>query len=838
MELPVLMSRYLAIRLLRGRLALPLLLCLVAGCQTSGPIGDGEAPEFPWDAPQDEPLASTSGEMGDATASEQDEPPVDEETVRLALADDGWFRLSALGGATTEADAESRYEWQHEKLALLLARDKQPLWRSFLAEDDALIRANAAIALARAGDEADVDGLVAAIDAAGLKLAVRLAAAETLVQLQDGAAHQAVDELLTRYGDPEAADSRYVADLHVALLPGLVREATSTDDARILSAMTSRSPNVRQAALTVWADLAARSAPTSVPRTVADATSDPDTNVRRAAIAAIAQSGDPEAVTWLTAAMDDHDLSARLDAIRALSAIEEPRADSQLAKVMAEGGELDRVAAAEGFAQAGRERPLLAAAEDSSWRVRRVVAAGLGDAAFASQPSPAAARVMNALVVDKNSLVQLAAVASLTGWKLQAAVPLLLAAIEQGGFHARQLAVRQLADRWPPAESLALDAAGAIAPGELDQLRDVWQRTHGEFASIVAEQQRDEPTMDFDVRLSQSQLDGLEQIVGRLARGEVTIDACTAQLAASDLDPVLALEQLVVERSTWLPPSLDNWLATQDEVHALLGRLESEKENERRLTARELAERMEQQPLGPLAMQRLARALAVETDPLVWQSLGPGLAEQPSEILSSLAIEGLTHDAAYVRQWACEYLTRYPNPRASTALRQALTDDADRVVLAAVQACTEPGVLEESAPLFDLLEHPSPAVRIEAAAALVLRGEPAGMHALERAAHHGDPRVRTAAAERVAELGRPELTGLLVGQLDDPRLSVCRAAMRGLTVMAGFDAGRPAEDPSPRLSDEIRRWKQWWTDKQAAVAELPSESSASSQPGGEPTSKW
>ena len=746
----------------------------------------------------------------------------DSDPLRAALALDVWYRQPG----SEKRPAWRRHEpvWRHPQLAEWLADDQvEPdTWRRYLHDSDPVVRTNAAIALARIGALRDIGPLASAIRQRELRLEQRLAAAESLARLPADRRLAEIERLLDEFGKPEKHRRRYVAELHAALLRGLAHDGLALNDSRLLKAMNSEWPAVRAAALETWAAAAAaenRSRPLAVPEQVLSAREDRDPRVRRAALEALAASATAQAREGIEAALDDHDLGVRRTAIVALGRLaasgDAAKTLEKLNTILREGAELDRIAAVEGLAQARQWEALLRATDDQAWRVRRAVAIALGQIEFGTRPPAVIGEMLTQLVGDASSQVQAAAVETLAGWPIEAAGPILIEALERSGYHARQRAAKLLATKWPPARKVRLDAQGRIAAEQIAQLRKAWQAESAHRPNRRGPERGRMEVADAG-RLDRATLDALQAAVEQIAQGEVVdADATLRQIAP---DTVEALEQLIEQRNVRLPAVVLRELTTADPAFELVARLSQETARQRRHTVRELARLAAERPLRPLARHWLALMLSDEDDALVWQQAWPLLAEDTSDVVEALAYRCLVHRSPQVRRLACRYFGRHGQREAVASLLKVLNDEQPSVVMEAIDALGQEDMLDDPAPLIGLLDHSSPEVRLKAAQALVRRGVAEGVHALERAAYDPDARVRTAAARTIGELGRAELGGILVGMLDDSRLSVRRAAMNALRDLAGHDVGRPDEDRAPRLADEVRRWKQWWADQQAAPA--------------------
>ena len=129
-------------------------------------------------------------------------------------------------------------------------------------------------------------------------------------------------------------------------------------------------------------------------------------------------------------------------------------------------------------------------------------------------------------------------------------------------------------------------------------------------------------------------------------------------------------------------------------------------------------------------------------------------------------------------------------------LLPALQDQSHAVVVGAVRGLAAIGRLDDLQPLRQLLRSDNEEVQLEAAVALARLGDAKGVPALDCMAYSDAPEIRAAAARAMGELANASFTGTLVRLLDDPRVTVSRAALLSLPKAAGHDAAESA-DGSP-----------------------------------------
>jgi HEAT repeat protein len=795
--------------------------CLLAGLGSGGCgwLADGALRELP--LPSGGP-PEQAGQARQTVSTDPLRPPDVTAGDRkvLARSSDGHGRSVWIRAVQPlqEDPAGPEYRWRYPALEELLARPpgRHPNWYGYLADKDPIVPTNAAIALARAGDDRGLGQLARAVQTPDINQPMRCAAAEALGRLDGPSAVPLLRELLDQYGRCAAsAGSTYHAELHAELIRALARHVDPADDPRFVAALHSRAANVRLEGLRAWAE--GRGG--ELPNDAVDLRADPDPRVRAAAVQALARRRHPQAHRYLAAALRDNELTVRTAAIAALGEVGGSEARPALQTLLEDQPEAIRAAAVSALAQSGAEQVVLGAAGDRSWRVRLKVAQAL--AAYADHDAAAVARQ---LLEDPSPVVQREVVVALAEWPLQRAGPILLDALGSRSLVTRQAAAEKLSARWPPAKDFPIDAPPERQAEALKELRGRFQGQFnpgggtppapgaGDRLAIPA------TAAGCQGSASRAPTEGWSghrpatvspRLLGRL---ELLVRQQDIS-ALIDFGPGLVegLEQLVFDRQQLLPEAIyREVLPRYAPAFAALDRLASADVLQRRDAAGKLAELARQRPLGRLAVARLAELAVAESDELVWQGVFSALADDASEPSIRLAYAAISHPSAEVRRRACEHLAAHPHPAHAKMLLPALEDQHEAVVCAAVRALGATGRLDDTEPLRWLLRTTSQDVRLETARALIRLGDPTGKAALERLAYSADPKVRYRAAVAMGETAESAFTPTLIRLLDD-RPAVCRAALEGLPKVVGRDASASKEEQAPATTSErVRRWKQWF----------------------------
>ena len=676
---------------------------------------------------------------------------VEDTAYRNVLAKaDGW---SQSVRRREDDRSEPRRRWCHQTLEDLLSRPDldRRAFRAALTDKDPVVAANAAIALARLGDASGETNLAAAVRSPELKMSIRAAAAEALATLGSASSVERLRELIDQYGNfKRKRESPYFSNLHAELVHGLAQHVDVAVESRLLDAIHSPDAGVRLVAIEAWAASGtgtSASGTGTLPREVAELAVDPDYRVRSVAMRLVARRRAPGAMQYLVGGLRDPRFQVRTAAIVGLGEFGGVEAEKHLRAELQDRSEAVRAAAVSALAVVGADQAVFRAADDKSWRVRAAVAEALPRYADA-----AGAALAKRLLDDPSVEVQQRVIASTAQWPLPRAGPILLAAMGKDGFMTRKNATGQLADHWAPAESFPF-----AAPQDRrdQQLRQLNQRFREELASVVA--------------------------TGVVAAG-----------GGTGVSPVPRQKHGQDAR------------ATRSQVFEALDRLRSKDVEERRRAAGRIAILAADEPLGRLAIARLADLMAKEPDRLVWWSVLQAIATDGSEPANRLARAAIGHPSPEVRRRACEHMAAHPNPRHVEVLLPVLEDPSGPVVAAAVRAVAAAGRLDDTGPLEQLLVGPNELLHVEVAAALARLGNPRGNRELLRLAHSRDETVRRRVAEAMGVLANPMFTPTLIRLLDD-RVSVRRAALASLPKVAGEDVAPGATN----TADRIELWKQW-----------------------------
>jgi HEAT repeat protein len=745
-------------------------------------------------------------EIAKATKAPQANPskPADvaaQSLARAMLTKEDWIR-TVRGGDSRPG--EKVWRWRHAGVEELLGRTpaERPDFHPWLADEDPIVSANAAIALAHQSDGAGLDLLTTTVRAAPRRLSLRCAAIEAMANIQPVPIDR-LGGLLDRFRQSKPSDgTSYVPELHAEVLAALAPHVEPATNPRFQEALGSGMIAVRLEAIRAW-----RFSRQPIPPALTQLRFNADARIRTAFLSVLGERRPEGADEWLIAAVNDQDLQVRLAALAALGQYGGDKAQGVLKKQLESRYEVTRAAAVAALDALGDRPAVTAAVSDRSWEVRLVVAQSL-----ARRPDHDASILAFQLLDDPSVEVQRRMLASIRDWPLPRSGPLLLSAMERPAYQTRRVAAQQLAAQWPPAAEFPVDAPQERRSEVMQRLRTRFRQEIG-FAdqATVADALKIRPRPGASV--SPESMTRVERLVEKLSASKVSEeDSRQVVRELGELGPELvpALEHVAIQHATPLPEVVyRDVLPLQGPVYSALARLDSAEVNERRRGAATLADTMTNGGTLPrLATARLVQRVATETDSLVWVSALSAVSRDPSEDAIRLAYAGVGHPSPEVRRRACLNLAAFPDPKHAKVLLPALDDSSHSVTVAAVQALGTLGHLDDLEPLRRQLTTPNESFRFEVAIALARLNDPAGLNALERLAYSSDFTVRRQAAAAMGDFADRQFIPALITLLAD-RPNVRNAALESLRKIVGPEAAQIEGKPTPEIDELVQRWKRW-----------------------------
>jgi len=155
---------------------------------------------------------------------------------------------------------------------------------------------------------------------------------------------------------------------------------------------------------------------------------------------------------------------------------------------------------------------------------------------------------------------------------------------------------------------------------------------------------------------------------------------------------------------------------------------------------------------------------------------------------SDLVIPWLTDPAPALREAACEFFAKVPDPKLVKVLARSLGDTDPRVRLAAVRALGASGSSDAVAPLLARLDDSNSKVRLAVARALAKLGDKRAVTPLVSKVQDEASEVRQAVVRTLGELGDPKASPALQIALRDQALEVRIEALAALGRLRAADA--------------------------------------------------
>lgn len=712
--------------------------------------------------------------------------PPDEELLDI-LAQPHWIRSVSIAG-----QEEPQYRWIYPALEERLLPDatSRHELQSQLRSPEPIVSANAAIGLLRTGYLEVGAPLARAVGSRALDMKVRCAAAEAL-----GSAADAV-VLLQQLVDEESNRPRslYSPSVHAELIRALGRQVPAAESPRVAAALAAREDEVKIAALAAWHE----SVGAAFPDQGLALRNHRDPTIRTMVLSVLARNPSNETLNHLTFALSDPELQVRTAAIQAMGTLGDTRAVATLEPLMVDGVVGERIAVVKALADLGQTEAAIGAVDDKSWRVRLALAEALPTLPGGPDPD-----VAKRLLDDPSAEVQYQAVTAIENWPPAIAEPLLLRTLQQGTYRSQELAAESLAKTWPEGRVLL----EAFPVGQPPKLRD---KALAEIRKAYADRQveTERPRRSQETSISPERLVPVVSALQTLqSTSDQTREHAEAVASLRRVGPGLAevLEYLVDRQGIVVPSAAFGVLADQIPDFALVERLRQEDVQTRRDAAKQLAQAPARHRFSSLLIHRLADLAVTETDAVVWQYLLSALADRSDGQTFRLAYAATSHDSSGIRQAACEYLRRHPDPQHEAVLTATLNDASVPVVCAAVEALGLCGGNVDPAPVLQLLNSQSESVRISASTALVRLGRPEGAAALERLAHSHDNQTRLRVAQVMGELGLSEFAPTLIRMLDD-RHGIRLAALNSLPKVADCEE---AANFDLHESQRVAAWRRW-----------------------------
>ena len=794
--------------------------------------------------------------------------------VPVPLEQDKWvanLELERYRDGKTEQLPESPWRWRHRGIEeiLILPQEHQPNWLALSRHENALVRGNTLITLARAGDTQIGEALVALINDVSRSNAMRCAAVEALASLPS-TKPETLMQLSDTYCDYTDANGQRrggVPDLAIEVLYALATKIPISNAPCFVRPLESRDAKVRLAAVCLWRDHVPQQSgqgQAMLPDCVVRYCGDPNTAIQEAALTAVARWRHTQAMASLDLGLRNPKASVRIAAIHGLAILQTDESVALLLSLVNDPSSAIRAEVVTALGQVGLHDKVYQMCDDPGWEVRKAIAREL-----AKSNNPRSHSISQKYLRDTSTQVQLATLESLRHWHPESTAELLFEAMGGNALETRYAATEMLAQYWEPARQYMANGRTEVRKQQYQQLAAQFEhdRQTGAFQASGFRLQETAQSINPETRSLKSEAvnaptqadeNRVRMLLTQLQHGGTPqqFHHTLAQLA--ETGPVLLpiLEQIAIVEGRPLHDAVFRQvLPNVDSLFGILCRLENNDAGQRRAAIAELVGETKFGEVSPLLYRQLAAHASRENDDIVLQRLwdfidrqaekltnaSEQVAQQQQEMFSrelaqlcqSLTFTSLGHASPELHRRACVHLREYGQPDAIPALLAEINHPTTSVSRAALQALAQVGTMECAPQVRPLLTHTQPLVVVDAALALDHWGDPAGQNALERLAASGDRTTKLAVVQGIKRHFRLQVSGfrlqemtlninpearspksevrfvpLLVRLLDESG-AIRQEALDALPLAAGHDVVPPQELAYYSTQERVDLWKQW-----------------------------
>lgn len=551
--------------------------------------------------------------------------------------------------------------------------------------------------------------------------------------------------------------------------------------------------------------------PNKWPTNIGRAATHEDPRVRRLYVDWVAYSGHPSAVRKLELLANDNEVSVRTKAIEKLGIVENDEAKELLELYAQDSNEQIRMSAMSGILQYDIPHAMALFQDDESRSLKAKMARLL-----ASKPSPAAAKAMEKLVLNRAVNVQMSVLEGVASWPDELAFPVLVAAIVEGTLSAREMAYVEIQSRREVPEDIAI--ADLHRREERMRMIQAWAHQYNlpvslSGASATNLKNAKERRQQDRTRLLEA-LSEWKQASGEIAR-ELHTDELKGLVSREHLQTIRAyLRELEPEQrealiEKVLAPTLAEFQAIQD--------LDSRDVHARRRAASQLMSLSDQFSLSPLALEELLQQMQQEQDKLVWLYVMSSINGDVTDDGTNIAILAIQNQWPDVQVLGCEYLGKHRIGRLAHLLIPLFEHPHVSVRIAAVRAagqCENPIVMRTQPGqknLLTFLNDPRSEMRLATVISLAQLNHPIAVQELYRLSLDRDPDVRLLVAKgygetksqlsirRLIQMGRVENKYKVLAEIHQSLLGLVPESTRPVTIR---DQNNPRE--------AVKLWVEWF----------------------------
>lgn len=531
----------------------------------------------------------------------------------------------------------------------------------------------------------------------------------------------------------------------------------------------------------------------------------------------------PDGLMLLTSQTRDMDRAVQESALMSLGILGTPPARTALQRIANNPQETRRPLAVAALAHCGTAE--LEPYVTASMRELRVAAAR----GLARSPSPAAARLLQQLLSDRNPEVQSAALATARQYPSDLAIPLLLLAAEQGMFSVRKSAQLALGEHVNPPPLLPIEGT----PVERRDAVREWASSRGISLAAwsgpaPAASHREDEQDPRQREVSQLVEDYLSPEASSTMQSEL-LDRLRRVATSSDLAD---LERQIRQHPGAAARTLQRELLPRiSPAYSALWELDAAELARRRTAARQLWQASQTHPLSPDLLHALAEILVREQDHLVWQSCLAAVRDDGHNAAAQVAALAVHHVWPDLRRLGAEHFVRHPAPEAVPTLLPLLADPHPQVQVIAIRALGRsgnplaisglPGATagQTTGGLIPLKSDRHDEVRWAAYTALAQLRDEQTIAELQRMLTDSQPTMRLRAVQAMGDSQQPRFVESLIRHSWTENQDVVKRAM-----LASLDQLVPAAE-QPRgdsglvgvatIDEKIENWVKWWDSQRA-----------------------
>ena len=794
-------------------------------------------------------------------------------SVPILLEQDTWvanLELERYRDGKSDQPPGSPWRWRHRGIEeiLILPPEQQPDWQALVRHENAMVRDNALITLARSGDPRTGDALVALINDVSRSRAMRCAAVEALASLPVTSPEMLVQlsDTYSDYIDANGNRKGGIPELAIEVLYALAAKMPIAHEPCFLRPLESRDAKVRLAAVCVWRDnVPQQPGHVTFPDRIVQYCGDPNTAIQEAALIAVARWHHPKALTCLDLGLRNPKSSVRIAAVRGLGMI--PTNDSivMLMSLVNDPSKAIRAEVVTALGQIGLLDKVYQMSDDPDWEVRRVVSREL-----VKSNNPQTQAIAQKYLRDRSTQVQQTTLESLRHWHPESTAALLFEAMDGNALETRNIATEMLGQYWEPARhfqpngrteprkqhyrQLAVQfqhdmQTGALqagissvlneARGAKDEGREVKDEGREALAASPCDTMERRKTTPDVPKPTQADNDRVRMLLTQLHQGGTQQQYQNILTQLADTGPILVpiFEQLVIAEGRPLHDAVyHRVLPDIDSLFEISNRLDSNDIGRRRAAIAELVGETKFGGVSPLLYRQLAAHAVREQDEIVLLRLWD-FADRQAERLSQCDVErrgtdeagdmlkqrellvrsqtqlrkslttgSLAHASPELHRRMCMHICEHGEPDDVPMLLAEIRHPVPSVSRAALQALAKLGTLECAPQVRPLLTHTQPLVVVDAALALDRWGDPAGTNAIERLAVSGDRTTKLAVVQGIKKNLDRKYVPLLVRLLNESG-AIRQEALDALPLAAGHDVVPPQELAYYSTQERVDLWK-------------------------------